>query len=162
MDEIKQEDYEKVKEKAINLFKKNKIIDSPSFWEIKISPEWFNHIEWKSKNHKRPMKESYIRYICFLHTIYILNNSQLYQEFREEMQEFQLKRWWKIIKDKKIVTLYWFVAIVNNNKNRVKIVVRKVDWWTHFEFVSVIPVWKSNWYSWDLFFDEDLSFLENN
>jgi len=67
-----------------------------------------------------------------------------------------------MIKDKKIVFLYWFVAIVNNNKNRVKIVVRKVDWWTHFEFVSVIPVWKSNWYSWDLFFEEDLSFLENN
>ena len=60
MNEIKQEDFEKVKEKAINLFRKNKIINSLCFWKIKITPECFNHIEWKSKNHKRPIKESYI------------------------------------------------------------------------------------------------------
>lgn len=160
MEEVEQDKFDNIKNKAVELFKKNKIIKSPIFWEIKITPEWFNHIEWKSKNHKRPNKEIYIRYLCFLHTVFILNKSNLYQEFREEMQEFEIKRKWKKVKDRKIVNLYWFTAIVNNNKHRVKIVVKKVDWWQNYEFVSVIPAWKSNWYGSELFFDEDLSFLD--
>lgn len=160
MNEISQLDFDEVKKNALNLFLKNKIIFSPAFWKIKITPEWFNHIEWKSKNHKRSTKESYIRYLCFLHIKYILENSKLYQEFREEFQIFDLRRNSKIFKEKKIVCLYGFVAVVNNNKNRVKIVIRKVDWWDNYEFVSVIPVWKSTWYSGELFFDEDLRFLK--
>jgi len=153
---------EEMKNKALSFFKNNKKIISPAFWEIKITPEWFNHIEWKNKNHKRSPTESYVRYLCFLHLDYILSNSKLYQEFRESFQEFELKRKNKKIKEKKIVCLYWFVAIVNNNKNRVKIVVKKVDWWGNYEFVSVIPVWKKNWwYSWELFFDNEEEFLDS-
>jgi len=68
-----------------------------------------------------------MRYLCFLHICYILENSKLYQEFREEFQIFEIKRNNKLLKEKKIVCLYGFVAVVNNNKNRVKIVIRKVD-----------------------------------
>ncbi len=160
MEEISLEKYNKMKEKAVEYFKQNRTITSPAFWEIKITPEWFNHIEWKNKNHKRPIKEVYIRYLCFLNTEYILNNSKLYQEFREEMQTFDIKRKNKKIKEKKIVNLYWFVAIVNHNKNRVKIVVRKVDGWNKYEFVSIIPLWKNNWYWNQLFFDNEEQFLQ--
>lgn len=158
---VKDNQFNNIKEKAVAFFKKNKKIKSPSFWEIKITPEWFNHIEWKNKNHKRPLKESYIRYKCFLHLDYILSNSKLYQEFREYMQEFEIKRKWKKKREKKLVSLYGFVAVVNNNKNRIKIVVRKVDWWDKYEFVSVIPVWKGSWYSKEIYFDNEESFLES-
>lgn len=160
MREITEEQYESVKQKAISLFQKNKKIMSRAFGEVKITPEGFNHIEWKSKNHKRPMQEAYIRYLCFNHIIYILNHSELYQEFREELQHIEIKKQNKKVTENKIVYLYGFVAIVNNNKNRVKIVVRKVADWNHYEFVSVIPVWKSDGYSGKLFFDEDMSFLD--
>jgi hypothetical protein len=81
-----------MKQKAISLFQKNKKIMSRAFGEIRLTPEGFNHIEWKSKNHKRPMQEAYIRYLCFNHIIYILNRSELYQEFREELQHIEVKK----------------------------------------------------------------------
>lgn len=158
---ITQDKYDELKQKAVNYFKKHRKISSPSFWEIKITPEWFNHIEWKNKNHKRTMEESFVRYLCFFHLEYILNNSKLYQEYRECFQEIETKKNWKKIKQRMIIQLYWFVAIVNKNKNRVKIVVKKVDGWNKYEFVSVIPVWKRNWYSWEIYFDNEEEFLES-
>ena len=91
MSEITDEQYEKIKQKAVNYFRENRKILSQAFWEIRITPEWFNHIEWKNKNHKRPKTEVYIRYLCFLSTAYILENLKLYQEFREEFQFFEIK-----------------------------------------------------------------------
>lgn len=160
MVEITEEKFNNIKQKAIKYFKNNRKVVSDIFWEVIITPEWFNHIEWKNKNHKRPLKESYIRYLCFLHTAYILNNLKLYQEFREEFQDFVLKRKWKNIKERKIVELFWFVAIVNNNKNRIKIIIRKVEWWNKYEFVSVIPLWKNVWYWTQLFFDNEEEYLK--
>ena len=161
MKEISQAEFDAVKNKAVELFRKNKKISSPAFSEIRITPEWFEHIEWKNKNHKRPIREAYVRYICFLHLIYILNHSKLYQEFREDTGKVIVKKQGKKILVNKIVYFYGFIAIVNNDKNRVKIVVRKVDDWDHYEFVSVIPVWKSWWYSGSMFFEEDMGFLES-
>lgn len=156
--EISDEYYEKVKKQAIWFFKNNKIIKSVCFWDVKITPEWFNYIEWKDKNHKRWKKEACIRYLCFLQTRHILENLWLYQEFKEEFKKFNIKKKKKIVVENKLVSFYWFVAVVSKNKIRVKIVLRKVDWWDKFEFVSVIPAWKITWYNdikiKELFFDE--------
>ena len=158
---ITEKQYDDLKSKAVKYFTKHRKINSASLWEAKSTPEWFNHSEWKNKNHKRTMEESFVRYLCFFHLEHILSNSKLYQEFRECFQDFEVKKNWKKVKQRKIVELYWFVAIVNNNKNRVKIVVKKVDWWNNYEFVSVIPVWKKNWYSWEMYFDNEEEFLES-
>ena len=153
--EITKEQLKKAKEEALSFFKNNKKITSPCFWgiEIKLTPNWFNHIEWQRENHRRDTWDSFIRYICFKHIKYILNNSKLYQEYKEEMREFFIKKKWKKIKQKRIVEYFWFVAVVNDNKNRVKVVISKTDWWNNFEFVSVVPYWKTDWYS-KLFFEE--------
>ena len=161
MENITKEQFEKIKQKAIDYMWKHKKINSPAFWEIRITPEWFNHIERKNKNHKRSMQESYVRYLCFLHIEYILSNSKLYQEFREYLEKIDIKRAWKFIKENKMANLYWFVAIVNNNKNRVKVVIKKIDWWNRYEFVSVIPVWKQNGYSSEIYFDNEDDFLKS-
>ena len=150
-----------MKNKAIACLKNNRKIHCPALWEVKIKPEWFKHIEWKNKNHKRDQSESYVRYLCFLHIPMILEKSWLYQEYREEMIDISVKRRWKYIKEKKVVQFYWFVAIVNNNKNRVKVVIRKIDGWKNWEYVSVIPVWKWKWYAWEIFFDSAADFLDS-
>lgn len=163
MIDISEEHFQRVKESAIELFQQNKKIVSLAFGEIRLTPEGFNHIEWKNKNHKRSQREAFVRYLCFAHIVHILGNSRLYQEFREDSQSVQVKAKWTKKYENKIVRYYGFVAIVNNNKNRVKIVVRKVDGWNHYEYVSVIPAWKSTGYAGShLFFDEDLSMFEEN
>jgi hypothetical protein len=88
-----------------------------------------------------------MRYLCFKHIKYILNNSILYQEYKEELKEFSIKRKWKKVKVKKIVEYFWIVAIVNNNKNRVKIVIAKTEGWWHYEFISVVPYWNNSGYT---------------
>jgi hypothetical protein len=71
-----------------------------------------------------------------------------------------IKKSGKKVKLQKKIYTYGLVGIVNQDKNRIKIVVRKVDGWNKYEFVSVIPVWKSAGYSRSIFFDEDMSFLD--
>ena len=92
MQEITKSDIEDIKLKALEYYKKHKIIKSPRFGEVKITNEGFNHIEWKDKNHLRDFRDAYIRYICFFHTAHILENLSLYQEYREEVREFIVTR----------------------------------------------------------------------
>jgi hypothetical protein len=144
MEEISPERHNAMREKASMVFERNKKIRSPAFGEIRLTQEGFGHIEWKNKNHKRPPRESYVRYLCFLDIVHILNHSKLYQEYREGSEKVEIKRHGKRVKENRIVHYYGFTAIVNNNRNRVKIVVKKVDGWNHYEFVSVIPAWRYN------------------
>lgn len=152
MEEINQEKFEKAKAQALLIFQKNKKIKSPLFGEIRITPDGFDHIEWKSRWHKRPMNEAFVRYICFNHVVFLLNKSALYQEYREKMEIVRIN---KTVKQNKIVHYYGFVAIVNDWKNRVKVVIRKVDGWNNYEFVSIIPAWINKWYTNITFFDAD-------
>lgn len=124
--EITEEKYNLAKKNAFNHFLKNKKTISPLFWEIKIWEPAFNHIEWKNKKHKRNTQESYIRYLCFLHFDYIISNSQLYQDFNEQYEKIRIKKNSKYIYQNKLVKYYWLIAIVNNNKQRVKIVLKKL------------------------------------
>jgi len=145
--EITDEKYQKVKNNAFNHFLKNKKIVSPIFWEIKVSEKAFNHIEYKNSKHKRSKQESFIRYLCFLNIDYIIKNSHLYQDFNEEYKQVTIKKKkWKI-KENRLVKFYGLISIVNNDKQRVKIVLKKVDGFQKYEYVSVIPVWKitENW-----------------
>lgn len=41
-----------------------------------------------------------------------------------------------------------------------KIIVKKIDWWNKYEFVSIIPLWKNEWYWNQLFFDNEEVFLK--
>ena len=162
MEEINQLQHDAMRAKASELYERNKKIRSMAFWEVRLTPNGFRHIEWKNQNHKRTPRESYVRYLCFLNIVHILNNSKLYQEYREWSELVEIKRHGKKVKERKIVHYYGFTAIVNNNKNRVKIVVKKVDGWSHYEFVSVIPAWRYNGYTNIVFFDENDADLEES
>jgi len=146
MSEIAKEDIERIKLKALEYYKKHKIMKSPCFGEIKITNEGFNHIEWKDLNHKRDFRDAYIRYICFFHVAHILENLSLYQEYREEMKDFAIRSKkqgkTKTVTIKDRVCHYGFVAVVNGDRHRVRIVVAKKDGCKNYEFVSVVPAWK--------------------
>jgi hypothetical protein len=145
--EITKEQFESVKWKALTHFEKHRKVYSPIFWEIKIDTNWFKHIEWDSQNHKRPLKEAYIRYLCFLNFDYIIENSNLYQEYRETYEMIEVKWKKKRFKVNKLIKYYWLVAIVNNNQQRIKVIIKKIEWRDKLEYVSVVPRWKitKNW-----------------
>ena len=157
MAKITDEKYSEIKKEALELFKNNRKISCSCFWgiDVKLSPSWFNHLEWQREWHKRSKNEAFMRYLCFKHIKYILNNSILYQEYKEELKEFSIKRKWKKVKVKKIVEYFWIVAIVNNNKNRVKVVIAKTEGWWHYEFISVVPYWSNSGYN-KLFYEENI------
>jgi hypothetical protein len=159
IEDISDEKFERARENALALFQKNKRISSPCFGEVRIDPDGFGHLEWKSKDHKRTKKAAYMRYLCFLHVPYILQNMKLYQEYREVMEDVPVKKKGKIIKERKPVRYYGFVAIVNGDRQRVKIVVKRVDGWGSYVFASAIPRWDLKGYSGgkyaSLFFDDE-------
>jgi hypothetical protein len=124
---ISDEKFERAKERAVSLFKNNKRVASPCFGEVRINPDGFSHLEWKSKDHKRDKKAAYMRYLCFQHVPYVLQNMKLYQEYRQTMESVEVKRKGRTVKENRLVEYYGFVAVVNGNKQRVKVVVKRVD-----------------------------------
>jgi hypothetical protein len=117
--------------------------------------KWLEHIEWDIPNHKRPLMEAYIRYLCFLHFDYIIKNSHLYQDYMERMEKVKIKsRKGKLIYVNRLVKYYWLISIVNHNKQRVKVIVKKTEWFNKVEYISVIPCWKQTKY-WPQLFIED-------
>lgn len=133
--------------KAIEFWKNNRTVKNPKLWEIRINQDGFDHIEYKDRNHKRENeKEVMYRYMCFIQVKRILNNLWEYQEFCERSIMIPVKRHGRKTMEHRPAKFYWFVAIIND-RIRVKVVVRKVDWFEKCEFVSVCPVWKTAYYT---------------
>jgi hypothetical protein len=106
MNEVTESLYEKARTNAVSAFQKNRKVANPIFGTIKITPEGFEHLEWKNRNHKRPMREAFVRLICFMDVPYILQRSHIYQEYRETCEEIQVKKNGRILKERKIVRYY--------------------------------------------------------
>jgi len=138
--------YINAKQDALIYMNKNRKIIWWCLKEVRIWNAAFNHLIWKRKNHKREVYESYVRFKCFIHIDKILKNLNLYQEYKTEMENIRIKRWWKYINQKVSVEYFGFIWILFSQWLRIKVVVRKVNWWSHWELVSVIPAWESIWY----------------
>jgi hypothetical protein len=78
----------------------------------------------------------------------IIKKSHLYQEYREGIEEIPYKKWTEILREKRIVKYYGFVAIVkvHNEKYRIRVVVKDISWFEHAEYLSVMPAWKMEGY----------------
>lgn len=146
------------KEEVLAYYEKNKKIESPIFWEVRVTPQSLRHLENKDKNHKRTEDESNMRYKCFLLIDRIIENSHLYQEYKQEMQDVLIKKKWKKISVPTKVKYFWLIWIIEAYEwhwIRIKVVLKKISKWNHCEFVSVIPAWNMKWYH-RLYFDENL------
>lgn len=133
--------------KAIEFWKFNRTIRNSKLGEIRITEDGFNHIEYKDKKHKRQNeKEVMYRYRCFMYVKRILTNLGEYQEYEERSVNISIRRHWKNVHEMRPACYYWFVAIIND-KIRVKVVVKKVDWFEKCEFVTVCPIWITKFYN---------------
>jgi len=156
MEENKQEGIE-LKEKVLEYYSKNKKIDSPIFGEIKLTPQWLWHLDNKDKKHKRTDDQIKIRYKSFLLVDEIIKKSHLYQEYKQEIQNIEIKKnGKKIIVSKKVkyFGLIWIIEAYQWHWIRLKVVLKKV-WDRKVEFLSVVPARNMKWYH-RLYFDEEL------
>lgn len=138
--EITQEQFYNAKENALKYFKAHKKITSPILWDVKITFQWIEHIEYKTKNKKRPLNEAYIRYLCFLNIAEIIENWYSFQEYRREIKKIWVKWNKKRYFVEQIVEYFWIITNIQNRE--MKVVIRKISWRTFAEFVSIIPTWK--------------------
>lgn len=81
-----------MKEDIFAYYEKHKKIKSPLFGTVKVTPQSLRHLENKDKQHKRSDDEIVIRYKCFLLINKIIENSHLYQEYKQETQDVLVKR----------------------------------------------------------------------
>ncbi len=147
-----------MKEQILWYYEQHKKIPSPVFGEVKITPQALWHLENKDKRHKRTEKEIRMRYKCFLLIDRIIEKSHLYQEYKQELQDIITKKNWRKIRSPMKVKYFWLVWVIEAYQwhwIRIKVVVKKVTQWQHYEFVSVIPAWNMKWYH-RLYFDESL------
>lgn len=139
-----------LKNQVFDFYEKNKKINSPLFWFVKLTPQWLWHLENKDKNHKRWEKESAVRMKCFLYIHDIIKKSHLYQEYKQEYEDVLIKRNGRKIKEKKIVQYFGLVWIIKNigwTLIRIKVILKKVPDRRSVEFVSVIPARSIKWYN---------------
>lgn len=139
-------------ERAINKF--HKLRDS--WWifcpildcKVRFTTKNFKHLIYKDWKHKRSSQEIKMRSICFLSVEKIIKKSHTYQEFLVEEWMVKIKKHWKKIKEKRIVSYYWLVAVVQNRQwsHRIRVVIKKSEWFEHAEYLSVMPAWNSKGY----------------
>lgn len=147
-----------MKDQVLNYYAQHKKISSPLFGDVKITPQALRHLENKDKRHKRAEKEILIRYKCFLLVDRIIEKSHLYQEYKQEIQNIITKNNWRKVESPMKVKYFWLIGVIEAyhwHWIRVKVVVKKVAQWQHYEFVSVIPARNMKWYH-RLYFDESL------
>jgi len=135
-----------MKEQVLEYYQIHKRIKSPIFGEIKVTPQSLWHLENKDKNHKRTEKEILIRNKCFLLIDKIIEKSHLYQEYKQEEQNILIKKKWKKSDVSMKLKYYWLIWIIEAYKwhwIRIKVVIKKVAKWSHYEFVSVyqLGIW---------------------
>ena len=98
----------KVRDRAIAYYRKIKTIKSPAFdKKIRVWNDWFSHIQYKDAKHRRSNEDIYMRFLCFLSLEKILCNLWLYQEYKAIVEDIEVKREWKLIKERKMVQYYW-------------------------------------------------------
>ena len=139
------------RDKAINKFNKlnRKEIECPAIWlKVKFSNEWFSHITFKDKKHRRSEAEQIIRFQCFLDVEEIKKKSYLMQEHMQKEETVKIRDHGQTKHVKKIVEYIWFVWVIthNNTKSRTKVVIKIESDKDHAEYVSVIPARNTKWY----------------
>lgn len=138
---------------AVAKFKKLRLkkewIMCPVLWiPVKFTDENFKHLTYKDKKHKRTAQEIKMRSLCFLSVDKIIKKSNTFQEYLCEQRELIIKK--HGVKEKKFrnVEYIWLVAIIDSNKwkHRIRVVLKKIDWYSFAEYLSVMPARKMKWH----------------
>lgn len=135
--------------KFINLRSKKWWIICPALWfNIIFTDNNFKHLTYKDKNHKRSTQEIKMRSICFLSVDKIIKKSWTYQEYLCEENPIIIKKHGKKEKIMRKIEYIWLVAIVDwpNWKHRIRVVIKKIEGFSYWEYLSIMPAWKMKWH----------------
>jgi len=145
---VTQQDLDQMENRANQFYSKNKIITSPIWWEVRMTPEWMQHLRQKWKT-KRNIQEIYIRYLCLLSSDKLISDMKYYQEYKSDYATIVERKNGKNSSVKKMAEYYWLIGIIDTgkSKNRIRLVIRKIFGRDYYELYSVIPSRNSQWYS---------------
>lgn len=139
------------RDRAINKFNKliRKELECPALWvKVRFTNEWFSHITYKDKKHRRSDNEQIVRFQCFLDVEILIKKSHLYQEYREKEETVKIRNHWTTKKEIKKAEYFGLVWVIEhqNTKSRIRVVLRKEEWKDYAEYHSVIPARNTQWY----------------
>lgn len=157
---IPKEVYQTALDDAVSFYWKNREFNSPFLWQVKVTKHWFQHLQnkWFENQRKRNPKDAYVRLKCFPHVWTLLRKLWLPQEYRCKMENTTYKKGAKVMKQQRKVEYFAFIGILYSNM-RVKVVIRKPDWYEKAEFHSIQPAWQMESYQdmsfrWDMFHED--------
>jgi hypothetical protein len=119
------EEYEKQKEKAKELFTRTKPAQSPALGQdVHFTTEGFNHIIFRRANLERERPSQIMRFKLLSRAIRLIAYANTFQEFEEVAHSFPMKMSKRHEVRTKMV-LYWgIIAIFESRK--IKVILRKI------------------------------------
>lgn len=138
-----EEDFNKVKKEAENFYKSIGSVRCPYFKEkVAFNAKGLRHLKFKSDQQARTKTNQYPRLKLLRFAPQILKKSHTLQDiWRTRMFEKQKTngRWKHLMKD---VIFYGFIAVLDNENIRLKVIVKTIGGKKYFW--SVIPYWGIN------------------
>lgn len=138
------EEYEKRKAEAQELFARTKPIQSPALkQEVRFTAEGLNHIIFKRGSLERDRTSQMMRFKLLPRAVRLIAHANTYQEFEETTQDFQTKMRKRRETRSKIVSYWGMIAIFEGRK--IKVILRKVGN-GYLHFWSIVPAWTTSRY----------------
>lgn len=137
------EKFKKIKEEAEKFYKEIGEVYCPYFQEtVSFNAKGLDHIKFGEWNKARPIKQQYMRLKLLKLAPQVIKKSHTLQELHETKRFERQKinsRW-----ENRMITVryYGFVAITDNLRTKIKIILKEVEGGKKF-FWSIIPFWKA-------------------
>lgn len=138
-------DYQKIKEAAQELYNNINSVFSPALGEkVAFSAEGFSHIIFKNHHSMREESSQILRFRLLSLAKKLIGLSTTHQEFEESLKEVLVKKYKKKTRESRMVKYWGIIAIID--KQKIKVIVRKIGNNGSLHFWSVIPAWTTNKY----------------
>ena len=136
--EIDSEYFERCREKALTVFRSTASIYNPYLnSKIILNSDGFHHLQFSSR-HERNKREQFLKFRLLTLALEIIKKSGTVQEYRKILSPVGKKSPRNGAISMKNVEYYGFVAIVGENKIKVKTIVRRIGD-GQYHFWSVMP-----------------------
>jgi hypothetical protein len=132
--------YDKIKEDARAFYSKANRVYCPALsGEVSFGAEGFNHLIYKGKRNERDKDVQIMKFKMLPRALDLVGLTTTYQEYEESLQEVDVMRFKKRMRETKVIRYWGFIAIIANRK--IKVIVRQMGDNGQKHFWSVIPAW---------------------
>jgi hypothetical protein len=135
-------DYTKAREDTLRYYHTVGRLFCPAFHaDVFFTSEGFNHLVYKSGRIERLKESQMMKFRLLPRAVDLVKLTTTYQEYDEHLQEFEVKRFKKRVRESKLVRYWGLIAIIRDFK--IKVIVRQVGD-GHKHFWSIIPNWTTS------------------